>query len=153
MRLFEIISPDSIVIRSHFINASEAIEVLTNTLCSLGKINNKGQFIDSVFAREAQGPTALGEGLAVPHGKSDAVIEPCVAVAILDKPLKWVGIEGEEDVEIIVLLGIPTVHQGDMHILLLSELTSLLIDDDFREEIKKANTPQELLEKIKTASI
>ncbi len=152
MKLLDLIYKDSISINNNFTSPTEAIEALTDRLVSLGKIEQRAEFIEAVLEREQQGPTALGEGLAVPHGKSDSVIEPCVAIAIVDTPVKWVGIDEDEDVEIIVLLGIPLAHQGDTHIALLSELTSLLIDDEFRESIKRASTPEALMAIIKKES-
>ncbi|MBA5763206.1 PTS sugar transporter subunit IIA [Vibrio sp. 404] len=153
MKLVDLIYKDAISIGGSFGASTEAIEALTDKLCLLGKIEHRGQFVAAVIEREEQGPTALGEGLAVPHGKSDSVIEPCVAIAILDSPVKWVGIdEDEEDVDIIVLLGIPLAHQGDTHIALLSELTCLLIDDEFRDSIKRVNSAEALIELIRTAS-
>lgn len=153
MKLVDLIYKDAVLIGGNFGVSTEAIEALTDKLCSLGKIENRGQFVAAVIEREEQGPTALGEGLAVPHGKSDSVIEPCVAIAIPDSTVKWVGIdEDEEDVDIIVLLGIPLAHQGDTHIALLSELTCLLMDDEFKDSIKRANSAEALIELIRTAS-
>ncbi|MGF1908622.1 fructose PTS transporter subunit IIA [Vibrio kasasachensis] len=152
MKLVDLIYKDSISIGCNFASSKDAIEALTDRLCTLGKINDRVQFVNAVLEREEHGATALGEGLAVPHGKSDAVVEPCVAIAIVDKPVLWKGIDEDEEVGIIVLLGIPLVHQGDTHIALLAELTSLLIDDDFRDSIKSVTTPEALIEQIRTAS-
>ncbi|WP_194435391.1 fructose PTS transporter subunit IIA [Vibrio fluminensis] len=153
MKLVDLIYKESISIGASFATAEEAIEALTDRLCALGKIKHRDQFVAAVLDREKQGPTAFGEGLAVPHGKSDAVVEPCVAFAILDSSVKWAGMDEEdEDVDIIVLLGIPLAHQGDTHIALLSELTCLLIDDEFRDAIKNSVSAEALIEQIRTAS-
>lgn len=156
MKLIDLISKDAISIGNRFNSPLEVIDALTDKLVALGKIDKREEFIEAVLERELQGPTALGEGLAVPHGKSNSVIEPCVAIAVVDTPIKWVGVDEDEDededVKIIVLLGIPLAHQGDTHISLLSELTCLLIDDDFRSLIKSASTAEQLLDIIKEES-
>ncbi|CAK2428363.1 PTS system IIA component (Fru family) [Vibrio crassostreae] len=154
MKITDLIHKESISIGNSFSEPLEVIEFLTDKLVVSGQIRNRAEFVSAVLAREEEGPTALGESLAVPHGKSDAVITPCVAIAVTNTAIKWTGIdEGEkEDVEIVVLLGIPLAHQGDTHIALLSELTSLLIDDEFRELIKRSSTPEMLVEIIKQKS-
>ena len=91
------------------------------------------------------GPTALGEGLAVPHGKSQAVKEAAFAVATLCEPLAWEGVDGPEPVELIFLLAIPPAEAGSTHIQILTELTTRLADDSLRERVMAANSADALL--------
>ena len=96
-------------------------------------------------ARESLGPTALGEGLAVPHGKTAAVKEAAFAVATLSEPLQWEGVDGPEAVDLVVLLAIPPNEAGTTHMQLLTALTTRLADDEIRARIQSATTPDELL--------
>ncbi len=91
------------------------------------------------------GPTALGEGLAVPHGKTAAVKEAAFAVATLSEPLQWEGVDGPEAVDLVVLLAIPPNEAGTTHMQLLTALTTRLADDEIRARIQSATTPDELL--------
>lgn len=98
-----------------------------------------------MYCRESLGPTALGEGLAVPHGKTAAVKEAAFAVATLSEPLQWEGVDGPEAVDLVVLLAIPPNEAGTTHMKLLTALTTRLADDELRARIQSATTPDELL--------
>lgn len=87
--------------QKRFASRDEAIHLLTAQLVALGKIADADAFLKEVFHRESLGPTALGEGLAVPHGKSAVVKEAAFAVATLREPLEWEGVDGPEEVELI----------------------------------------------------
>ena len=100
---------------------------------------------EEVYRRESLGPTALGEGLAVPHGKTAAVKEAAFAVATLSEPLQWEGVDGPEAVDLVVLLAIPPNEAGTTHMQLLTALTTRLADDEIRARIQSATTPDELL--------
>jgi len=121
------------------------ITLLTDRLVQAGKVTDAQAFIASVLKREAEGPTALGEELAVPHGKSDSVTEAAFALAILPAPINWNGLEGDEPVKLVFLLAIPPEEAGSTHIQLLTSLTSHLTDDVFREQLLAANTPEQVI--------
>ena len=140
MKLTALTNHELITLQTEFRSRDEAIIALTEKLDQQGKLSDKEAFLQAVMAREAQGPTALGEGLAVPHGKSDAVHEAAYAVATLKKDMPWEGIDGDEDVNIIFLLAIPTSEAGSTHMHLLTELTTALVDDDVREAVLQATT-------------
>ncbi len=147
MNLTTLTHPDLINLQTTFNSRDLAIRTLADQLDKLGKLHNKDEFLEAVFAREEHGATALGEGLAVPHGKSDAVKEAAFAVATLKQDLKWPGIDEdeEEEVNLIFLLAIPNAEAGSTHMQLLTELTSTLIDDEVREAVLNATTVDEIM--------
>ncbi|RKF13753.1 PTS 2-O-a-mannosyl-D-glycerate transporter subunit IIABC [Alginatibacterium sediminis] len=147
MKLTTLTNKSLITLKTSFSSKEEAIEKLAEQLELQGKLNDKQQYLDAVFAREEQGPTALGEGLAVPHGKSDAVKEASFAIATLKQDLSWKGIEDDEneDVNLIFLLAIPNAEAGSTHMQLLTELTTALVDDDVREAVLNADTAEQVL--------
>ncbi|MFC0178712.1 PTS 2-O-a-mannosyl-D-glycerate transporter subunit IIABC [Thorsellia kenyensis] len=145
MNLTQLTTQELIYIQSPFSNSDEAINALIEGLYQKGKISDKSAFLNAVMQRESEGPTALGEGLAIPHGKSVAVNEAAFAVATLAQPIAWNGIDGEEDVNLIFLLAIPEAQAGTTHIQLLTQLTTALVDDEVREKIIHAKTSEELL--------
>lgn len=145
MDLSSLTHPSLINLQVAFADRDQAIHQLADQLAAQGKLHDKETFLREVFAREAQGPTALGEGLAVPHGKSDAVKEAAFAVATLQAPLEWQGIDGPESVNLIFLLAIPQAQAGTTHMQLLTSLTTALVDDDIRAAVLQASTPEQLL--------
>ncbi|MGS60845.1 PTS 2-O-a-mannosyl-D-glycerate transporter subunit IIABC [Escherichia coli] len=145
MNLTTLTHRDALCLNARFTSREEAIHALTQRLAALGKISSTEQFLEEVYRRESLGPTALGEGLAVPHGKTAAVKEAAFAVATLSEPLQWEGVDGPEAVDLVVLLAIPLNEAGTTHMQLLTALTTRLADDEIRARIQSATTPDELL--------
>ncbi|WP_333902733.1 PTS 2-O-a-mannosyl-D-glycerate transporter subunit IIABC [Enterobacter wuhouensis] len=151
MNLTTLTHPSAVCVQAQYASRDEAIRQLAARLASLGKITDGDAFIADVFHRESLGPTALGEGLAVPHGKSSAVAEAAFAVATLSQPLEWEGVDGPEKVELIVLLAIPLAEAGSTHIQVLTELTSRLADDALRARVMAATSAEDLLAALEDA--
>ncbi|EFW0859755.1 PTS 2-O-a-mannosyl-D-glycerate transporter subunit IIABC [Shigella sonnei] len=145
MNLTTLTHRDALCLNARFTSREEAIHALTQRLAALGKNSSTEQFLEEVYRRESLGPTALGEGLAVPHGKTAAVKEAAFAVATLSEPLQWEGVDGPEAVDLVVLLAIPPNEAGTTHMQLLTALTTRLADDEIRARIQSATTPDELL--------
>lgn len=152
MNLTTLTHSSAVCVQAHYASRDEAIRQLTMRLVALGKITDGDAFLAEVYRRESQGPTALGEGLAVPHGKSSVVKEAAFAVATLSEPLEWEGVDGPENVELIVLLAIPPAEAGSTHIQVLTALTSRLADDALRERVMAAATAEDLLDALNGGS-
>ncbi|GEM79958.1 PTS 2-O-a-mannosyl-D-glycerate transporter subunit IIABC [Vibrio superstes] len=145
MNLTSLTNSSLITLQTTFTSRNEAIEALAEQLNQQGKLHNKDEYLKAVFAREEQGPTALGEGLAVPHGKTDAVKEAAFAVATLKEDLKWKGLDEDEDVNLIFLIAIPNAEAGSTHMHLLTELTTTLVDDEVREAVLDATNVEQIM--------
>lgn len=145
MNLTSLTCPELITLQTTFLSREDAINAMAEQLDQQGKLHDKNAFLQAVFAREEQGPTALGEGLAVPHGKTDAVKKAAFAVATLREPLTWQGIDEDEEVNLIFLLAIPNAEAGSTHMQLLTALTTALVDDDIRAGVSSATSAEALL--------
>lgn len=151
MNLTTLTDPRAVCVQEQFTRRDEAIRQLAMRLEALGKITDAEAFLVDVFQRESLGPTALGEGLAVPHGKSATVKEAAFAVATLCEPLEWEGVDGPEEVTLIFLLAIPPAEAGSTHIEVLTALTSRLADDDLRARVMAATTAEGVLTALDAA--
>ncbi|HDC4349148.1 TPA: PTS 2-O-a-mannosyl-D-glycerate transporter subunit IIABC [Enterobacter cloacae] len=151
MNLTTLTDPCAVCVQAQFSRRDEAIRQLAMRLEALGKITDAEAFLVDVFQRESLGPTALGEGLAVPHGKSATVKEAAFAVATLCEPLEWEGVDGPEEVTLIFLLAIPPAEAGSTHIEVLTALTSRLADDDLRARVMAATTAEGVLTALDAA--
>lgn len=89
MNLTTLTHTSAVCVQAHYASRDEAIRQLTMRLVALGKITDGEAFLAEIYRRESQGPTALGEGLAVPHGKSNAVNE--AALRLLRCANRWSG--------------------------------------------------------------
>lgn len=144
MDLTALTHPGCVFLHQSFTDRDHALRTLAESLLQQGKLQDVERFLADVLAREAQGPTALGEGLAVPHGKSAAVTSASFALATLNSPLAWPGVDGNEQVNLIILLAIPPQEAGSTHIQLLTELTSRLVNDDVREQLLTATSASDV---------
>ena len=150
MNLLSLTHPALMRLQTTFSGRDEALHALADMLAAQGKLHNKAAFLDAVLSREALGPTALGESLAVPHGKCAAVKEAAFAIATLRQPVQWEGIDGPEPVRLIILLAIPQDEAGSTHIHLLTQLTTQLVDDEVRANILQATEPETLMALLNT---
>ena len=121
------------------------IRHMSSALFECGLITHKDAFIDSVLRREKEGPTALGEELAVPHGKCESVVQASFCVALFPEPILWPGLEGPETVRLVFLLAIPPTEAGTTHMQLLTQLTSSLVEDEMRSAMLNATSAEEVL--------
>ncbi|MFR3683920.1 MAG: PTS sugar transporter subunit IIA, partial [Enterococcus sp.] len=87
----------------------------------------------------------VGNGIAIPHGKSQAVKEPAIAFARLTKEIEWQALD-EKPVSLIVMLAIPESEQGDTHLSILSEIAVKLMDEEVITKLNEATNANEIVE-------
>lgn len=145
MNLLALTHPDLVFINPPQRTPDALIHWLAEPLARRNVINDREAFIESVLQRESEGPTALGETLAVPHGKTEAVQQAAFCLALFDEPISWPGLEGDEEVRMVFLLAIPPAEAGSTHMQLLTTLTSRLMEDRVREQLLAARTREEAM--------
>jgi PTS system fructose-specific IIA component len=122
----------------------EAINQLASLLAKNGKLKDKQVYEAAVLAREADSTTGVGNGIAIPHGKSIAVNETCLAIGRCETPIEWESLD-DQPVHLIFLLAVTENDQNEVHLRILAQLAELLIDETFVENLKNAKTTEELL--------
>ena len=119
-----------------------AIEQLIRMLEKDNRINSLSEFRDSIYERENESTTEVGEYTAIPHGRSETVNENSVCIATLKKPVIW-NFETKEEIDIIFMLAVKK-DSTDTHIEILSELASKIMEEDFILNIKNAHNKNEI---------
>ena len=125
-------------------NKIEVIDELVDVLYNAGRLNDKDEFRKTILNREEQSSTGLEEGIAIPHGKSSSVKIPTVAFGLSKEGIDYDSLDGEPS-KLFFMIAAPA-DATDSHIETLSQLTSLLLDDDIREQLLKVKTEQEVLD-------
>jgi len=120
----------------------DAIYTLSCKAMKAKKLISCEDYIHSVYEREEEYSTAIGYGVAIPHGCSNDVIESFVAVATLESPLKW----DENLVDMIFMIGLEPNRRSQDHLKILSSLSRYLVHEDFRKEVKLARNNIELMQ-------
>nr|WP_308425142.1 fructose-specific PTS transporter subunit EIIC [Wenjunlia tyrosinilytica] len=122
----------------------EAIEEMADLLASTGKVADKAGLIEAALAREVQGTTGLGEEIAIPHAKSDAVTAPVVGFARSAEGIEWGSLDGTT-AKLVFMISVPEAAAGDEHLRILALLSRRLVDADFRARLQAAPTREEIM--------
>ncbi|MEG0561220.1 MAG: fructose-specific PTS transporter subunit EIIC [Cetobacterium sp.] len=123
---------------------ADVIDELVDVLYANGRLNNKEEFKKTILKREEQSSTGLEEGIAIPHGKSESVKIPTVAFGLSKDGIDYDSLDGEPS-KLFFMIAAPA-NATDSHIETLSQLSSLLLDDDIREQLFQVKTEQEVLD-------
>ena len=108
-----------------------------------GNISDTDKYMEGVFAREEEGTTGIGEGIAIPHAKNDAVRAPGLAAMVIPNGVDYDSMDGEP-VNLVFLIAAPNT-EDNVHLEVLSRLSMLLMDGSFKENLLKAATAEEFL--------
>ncbi|ABY92127.1 PTS sugar transporter subunit IIA [Thermoanaerobacter sp. X514] len=122
----------------------EAITKLAELAQKEGKITSIDEYVKSVLDREKTYTTGVGNGIAIPHGKSKAVKEAMIVFGKTTDGIEWDSLDGKP-VNLIFLLGVPEENVDNVHLKILSQLSRKLMNDSFIEMLKKAVTVEEIL--------
>lgn len=146
MNFRNLIDENLIILDSECKTKIEAIKKLVELLDASGVLENKEEFLKVVMERETKSPTGLEDGLAIPHGKSTTVKNAKIsAMRFKNKITDWESVDEDNEVELAFLIAIPDLEKGTTHIEVLSNLTTLFMEDGFLGELKNAKTKKEFL--------
>ncbi|MFM2692918.1 PTS sugar transporter subunit IIA [Lactococcus lactis] len=132
--LKKVIHKDLMIIPSKSKNKAEVIKELGSLLASNGYVNDAQEFIKDVYLRESEGVTGIGQGVAIPHGKSPSVKDTTIAIAVLENEIEWETLDSEP-VKVVIMFAVKDIDATTTHILLLQQVAQLLAHDDFLKEL------------------
>lgn len=121
----------------------DAIYKLCEKLYEEGCITDVEKFVADVYEREAEGETGIGQGIAIPHGKSENVVKTSLAIGRTET-IDWEG-EEHQEVTIIILFAVRLVDNTSVHLKLLSQVASKLGHDENLEQLKTAKNPEDII--------
>ncbi|WP_157159427.1 PTS fructose transporter subunit IIABC [Brachyspira pilosicoli] len=142
--LKDVITLDCINIDLKGQTKSEIIDEMVDILYNNGKLNDREEYKKEILKREAQSSTGMEEGIAIPHGKTDAVKIPTVAIGISKKGVDYESLDGKPS-HLFFMIAAPA-NSNNSHIELLSKITTLLLEDDIREALVNAKSKEEVLD-------
>lgn len=143
MNMSEFLSPNLIELDLKAHTKKEAIYKLCEKLLDEGCITDVDKFVADVYEREEEGETGIGQGIAIPHGKSENVLKTSLAIGRTDT-IDWEG-EEHQDVSIIILFAVRLVDNTSVHLKLLSQVASKLGHDESLELLKTAGKPEDII--------
>ena len=143
MRITDLLSVESISLNGAPSSKTEALEMMVELMAKSGKISDIESYKAAVFAREEEGSTGIGEGIAIPHGKCDGVSTPGLAAMVINDGVDFDALDGEK-VNLIFLIAAPNT-EDNIHVDVLSKLSVMLMDESFTSSLKNAKTPEEFM--------
>ena len=144
MKITELLDRRSILLNGAPASKKDALDQMIALMVKSGKIRDEEAYRQEVYRREEEGTTGIGEGIAIPHGKCDAVIKPGLAAMVIPNGVDFDSLDGQP-VHLIFLIAAPNT-KDNIHLDVLSKLSMLLMDEKFVENLKNAKTVDEFLE-------
>ncbi len=145
MRIVDLLSKESILLGGAPASKSEAIDQLIDLQVKGGRIADVEAYKAGILAREEKGSTAVGEGIAIPHAKSEAVKAPSLAAMTVPNGVDYEALDDEPS-NLLFMIAAP--NDGDVHLEVLSRLMTILMDEDFRAKLLAAKDADEFLQII-----
>ncbi|WP_318003348.1 PTS fructose transporter subunit IIABC [Faecalibacillus intestinalis] len=146
MKITELLDIDSIDLSPQATDKEEAIYHLIDLLDQSGKLNNKELYKESVLNREKQSTTGIGDGVAIPHGQSEGVQTAGLSAMVVKEGLDFKSLDGKPTY-LFFMIGAPK-DSGGAHLQALAQLSTLLMDEDFRNSLIHASSKEEFLKLI-----
>ena len=148
MKIAEFLCKDAVTTELKASNKADLIGEMVTLLVDAGAIEkkHKAKIVESLMAREALGSTAIGQGIAIPHAKSDTVSKLVSALAVSKKGISFDSLDGEP-AYIFFLLVAPADSAGP-HLKALARVSRLLKDKFLRDSLKNAKATKDILELV-----
>ena len=145
MKIKDLLSPRATRLNAPAESKSQAIDALVELHAAAGNLTDPSAYKAAILAREGQGTTAIGEGIAVPHAKSDSVAHAALAAMTVPGGVDYDAPDGKPSSLLFMIAAPP---DGDVHLEILSRLMVMLMEPEFCDRLRGAKTAEEFIEII-----
>ena len=143
MRITDLLDVRSISLNAAPADKSQTLDAAVALMTKSGRISDEEAYRKQVYDREEESTTGIGEGIAIPHGKCDAVKKPGLAAMVIPGGVDFDSLDGEP-VTLLFLIAAPNT-EDNVHLDVLSKLSMMLMDEEFTRSLRAAKTPEEFL--------
>ena len=148
MKIRALLPPEAIIVRADVQAKEAAIDLQAELHDQVGHLSDKEAYERDVWKREGECVTAIGMGMAVPHAKSDAVKQAGLAAITVPDGIDCRALDGQPT-RLLFMIAAPD--DGDLHLQILSSLMTLLVEEERRERLVQAATPEAFLAELEAA--
>ena len=149
MKITDLLARESICLNAKPKDKEDVLNQMVDLMERSGKVSDRSIYLEAVQAREAEGTTGVGAGIAIPHGRCSGVREPGLAAMTIDGGVEYDALDGKP-VDLVFLIAAPE-DSGNVHLQILSKLAAMLMDSDFTQSLRNARTADEFLKIIDDA--
>lgn len=143
MRITDLLDVRSISLNAAPADKFQTLDAAVALMTKSGRISDEEAYRKQVYDREEESTTGIGEGIAIPHGKCDAVKKPGLAAMVIPGGVDFDSLDGEP-VTLLFLIAAPNT-EDNVHLDVLSKLSMMLMDEEFTRSLRAAKTPEEFL--------
>ena len=143
MRITDLLSKDGIELNVNAKDKNDIINKMTKLMLKTGRITDLNAYKELVLKREEEGSTGVGEGIAIPHGKGDCVTEPGLVAMVVPNGVEYDALDGKP-VNLLFMIAAPNT-SDNVHLDVLSRLSTLLMDTEFKNKLISAKSKEEFL--------
>ena len=143
MKITDLIKEDSIDLHVNVLTKDEVLQKAVELMVNNGNIRNQEEYLNLVRKREEEGSTGIGEEIAIPHGKGECIEKPGIAAMVIPDGVEFNALDGKP-VKLLFLIAAPNTKEN-VHLDVLSRLSTLLMDEKFRKELLQAKSKEEFL--------
>ena len=136
MRIVDLLKKEAVVLNAEVSTKEQMLDLLVDLHKEVGNIKDKAAFKAGIMKRESEGPTAIAEGICIPHSKNEAVINPGIAAITVPSGVDCAALDGEPS-NLFFMIAAPA-EGSDVHLEALSRLSTILMDPAFREKLLSA---------------
>ena len=138
MRITDLLDKNSISLNAAPADKKETLDLAVELMAKSGKLSDVEKYREQVYAREEESTTGIGEGIAIPHGKCDAVKAPGLAAMVIKNGVEYESLDGEP-VTLLFLIAAPNT-KDNVHLDVLSKLSVMLMDENFTTFLRNAKS-------------
>ena len=149
MRITDLLDRRSVSLTAAPKGKSEALDMAVDLMVKSEKISDREAYRKQVYLREEESTTGIGEGIAIPHGKCDAVKKPGLAAMVIKNGVEFEALD-DEPVTLLFLIAAPNT-EDNIHLDVLSKLSVMLMDEEFTESLRNASSVDEFMDIIDRA--
>lgn len=146
MKIIDLLDEKSIKLNLKSKNKPEVVEELVDLVANSGNLNDKENYKKAILAREEMSTTGIGEGVAIPHAKTTAVTKACIAAAVSKEGIDYESFDGSLS-NLFFMIAAPD-GANNTHLEVLSRLSTILMDEDFRNKLINSSSAREFKEII-----
>ena len=151
MRITDLLDRRSVSLTAAPKTKSETLDMAVDLMVKSEKISDREAYRKQVYLREEESTTGIGEGIAIPHGKCDAVKKPGLAAMVIKNGVEFEALD-DEPVTLLFLIAAPNT-EDNIHLDVLSKLSVMLMDEEFTESLRNASSVDEFMDIIDRAKI
>ena len=149
MRITDLLDRRSVSLTAAPKTKSETLDMAVDLMVKSEKISDREAYRKQVYLREEESTTGIGEGIAIPHGKCDAVKKPGLAAMVIKNGVEFEALD-DEPVTLLFLIAAPNT-EDNIHLDVLSKLSVMLMDEEFTESLRNASSVDEFMDIIDRA--